>query len=124
MKILNVFMICVLYAAWTPPAVAADEAGQSMADMLAEMDHFPSAEEKATLSKIASDTGESEHLRTIAHAIARIEHQPTASDKKKLEAIVADDSATEAEKTLAGAVIRFEHKVSADDAAALEALSE
>jgi hypothetical protein len=88
------------------------------------MNHFPSDEQKTTLSDIAADEDVDQNLRTIAEVVAGIQHQPSDEDRQKLESIVADESASTEAKTLAGAVLRFEHKASAQDFAALETLTE
>jgi hypothetical protein len=123
MKPLFRFAIALLLAAGAP-ALADDQPAATMARILAGMNHFPSAEQKAELTGIAGDEAVDADLRAIAGAISSIEHKVGDKDRAKLQAILGDKSASEAEKTLAGAVIRFNHKVADDDAAALASLTD
>ena len=105
------------------PAMAADPAA-TMADILVGMNHYPTDEQKSTLSDIASDEGVDEHLRTIATAISDIEHRVTDADREKLKSIAANESASETEKKLADAALAFNHELPDEEAAALQALVE
>ncbi|MEQ8857980.1 MAG: hypothetical protein RIC56_04985 [Pseudomonadales bacterium] len=106
------------------PAFAAHHELPAVADILAQMNHFPSEAQQTTLVAIGQDESVDQDLRTIALAVAHIQHQVPDVYKTQLEAIVADADASDAEKTLAGAALRFNHKATAEDSAALMALTE
>lgn len=105
------------------PALGADGPAATLADILMDMNHFPSDAEKETLAGIAADDAVDDNLQAIAAAIAGIEHTPSASAQAELNGILASEAASPAQKTLAGAVLRFRHQVSVEDRSALEDLA-
>jgi hypothetical protein len=106
-------------------AVAAEtKAVQTMAGIVAGMNHFPSAADKATLTQIVDDKTTTADERTVAKALLNVQHKAAAADKAGLEAIVADAKATAGVKTIAGALLSLNHMASADDKAKLQALSQ
>lgn len=113
-----------LLLALAAPAFAAHHELPAVAGILAEMNHFPSEAQQATLVAIGQDEAVGQHLRTIALAVAHIQHQVPDAYQSQLQAIVADADAGDAEKTMAAAALRFNHKATAEDAAALLALTE
>lgn len=117
--------ICLLVLlAISPFSLAAPNAVPAMADILAELNHYPSAEQKDTLAAISEDEAVSEASRTIAQAIHNIEHKAKPDDMAKLTDILADATATAAEKQLATIVMELNHSASAEAKKALEALSQ
>ena len=123
MKIVTAAAFALLLASGVP-ALADEHIAPTLADMLVGMQHFPSAEQKATLGEIAADEQVDEDLRIIAGAISNIEHQVPEDEQPALQAIIDDDSAGEAAKTLARAALGFNHQLSAEDKEALLALGE
>jgi hypothetical protein len=106
-------------------AVAAEsKAVQTMAGIVAGLNHFPSAADKATLTTIVDDKATTADERTVAKALLNVQHKAAAGDKASLEAIVADTKATAGVKTLAGTLLSLNHMASADDKAKLQALSQ
>lgn len=108
-----------------PLALAADDgdaAVKTMAGILAGLNHFPSADQKAELQAIASDTNSSDATKTIAQAIHDMQHSVSAADKEKLQAIASDANASEGEKTLAEVLAGISHQPSAEAKAKLEKL--
>lgn len=100
-------------------AVAASNPTQVMAEMLMGINHFPSAEQKATLEAISQSESSSPAEKTIANAIHHLEHKAKPDDVAALSKIAAEKGTNEAEKALANIVMGFNHKV---DAAAKEQL--
>jgi hypothetical protein len=128
MKILTAAAVALMLG--VSPAWGAESAGApdrdavaTLAGILAGMHHFPTAEQKATLERIAGDGDVDKDLRIVAGAIDNVQHQVPDADRAALQAIVDDPSSSEAARTLAGAVLRFKHRVTEQDAAALSALS-
>jgi hypothetical protein len=121
MRVLIALAVALLLAAAT--AHGAGQPLATMAGIVADMEHFPSDEEKATLAEIAGDDAADPRIRVIAEAIANIEHRPGEADREKLDEILQDPTASVAMKLVAGAVLRFEHEAAEADVQALEALA-
>lgn len=98
-------------------ALAQADAPKSIANIVTNLSHLPSAEQKTTLMKIGSNKKNSAAIQTIANVVHNFQHSVTPEDKVKLEAIAADASATASEKELAVIVAGFNHNVT-DDAKA------
>ena len=107
----------------TPLSFADSDPIRAMAAIVAAINHYPSAEQKAQLNSIASDENNSQATRTIAKAIHNIAHQVAAEDAKALGEIAASEAATAAEKQLAGIVAGINHTVSAEAKKALEIMA-
>lgn len=106
-----------------PLSFADSDAIPAMAAIVINVNHYPSAEQKAQLNSIASDESNSQATRTIAKAIHNIAHKVTAEDAKALSEIAASESATAAEKQLAGIVAGINHTVSSEAKKALEVMA-
>ena len=105
------------------PSFAESNAISTMARILTELNHYPAAEQKATLAAISQDEANSDATRAIAEAIHNVEHKAKADDVAKLKVVSETESATEAEKQLAEIVMNLNHSVSAETKQALEALA-
>lgn len=105
------------------PSFAESNAIASMARILTELNHYPSAEQKATLEAISKDEANSDATRAIAEAIHNVEHKAKADDVTKLKIVSEIKSTTEAEKQLAEIVMNLNHSVSPETKKALEALA-
>jgi hypothetical protein len=103
---------------------AESKAVQTMAGILANLQHFPSAADKETLKGIAEDKAATANERTLATALSNVQHMAAAGDKPALEAIVADAKATNGAKTLASIILNVKHFPSADDKEKLKALGQ
>ncbi len=101
--------------------VFAEGAASTMASVLVNLNHFPSAADKAALAKIAADPASSADEKALAQVISRIAHQASSADKAALEAML-DGDAEEAVKTIAKAILATNHKPAAEDIAALKGL--
>ncbi len=135
MKILAAFAFSLLLSAVVPAAAdapggtgtapsGADRAtAAAMAQILLNMHHFPSDQQKSTLTQIAANEQVATDLRIIAGAISNIQHQVPDADRPALQAIVDDPSSSDAAKTLAGAALRFKHQAADQDTAALKGLA-
>lgn len=93
-------------------ALAQADAPKTIANIVTNLSHLPSAEQKATLMAISSNKKNSAAIQTIANVVHKFQHTVTAEDKAKLAAIAADTSTTAAEKELALIVASFNHTVS------------
>ena len=87
-------------------------ATKTIAGILANMNHFASDSEKATLMAIAADDGNNRGVRAIATAVSNIQHAATADDKEMMGRIMAADQAPAPVKSLAGVVAGFNHMAS------------
>jgi hypothetical protein len=113
-------LIAMLIAA-LPGLAFAGDATSTMAKILTELNHFPSAEHKASLTEIAASDA-SAVQKELAGIISRIAHQPGGDDKAALQRILAMDDAAPAAKTIAKAILNMNHRPQAEDLAALESL--
>lgn len=105
-----------------PVSFAESNAIATMARILTELNHYPSAEHKATLAAISKDEGNSEATRAIAEAIQNVEHSAKADDVAALKIVSETESTTAEEKQLAEIVMKLNHSVSPETKKALEAL--
>ncbi len=104
-------------------ALADDAAAtKTIAGVLAGLNHFPSADEKAALAAIASDEGNGMAVRALAGAVAGIQHAATAEGKAAMQQIVSSDMADAQAKALAEIVIGINHVPSAEAKATLQAM--
>lgn len=116
----NLLVLCSALVALM--AVASDTPVATMAEILEKLNHFPSAEEKATLKAIADDENNNEAVRTIATAIHDMQHKVGSEDAARLEVIVADENNDDDVRTLAKVALGVEHKPNADQVQALRSL--
>lgn len=103
---------------------AASDAVSTMASIVAELNHFPSAEQKETLASIKQNENNSEATRIIADAILNIEHKAKPEDVAELKQVAGNAAASEAEKQLAMIVMEINHTASAEAKQALQALAQ
>ena len=95
-------------------AIAGDENIKTMAQIMMNLNHYPSASEKETLREISLKSTDG-YEKTMATAMINLEHAATAEDKQKLNKILQDDAAPEEVKTLAKIIHDLNHKPSSDD---------
>ena len=100
----------------------AQDATKTIAGILANMNHFASDAEKATLMAIAADESNNRGVRAIATAVSNIQHAATAEDKEVMGRIMGADMAPAPVKSLAGVVAEFNHMASAEAKATLASL--
>lgn len=105
-----------------PCMAIADGAISTMASVLSELNHFPSATDKEALAGIVDDASSTSDEKTLALIISRIAHQASAEDKADLEKILEAEEASQAAKTIATAVLNTLHKLQSDDLQAVKAL--
>ena len=98
---------------------SASDATNTMAQIMIQLNHFPSAEDKNSLQAISANTTSSDAEKILAGIIGRIAHKPAAADVATLEVMSADSSAPEIQ-ILAQAILGTMHK---PDAASLKALN-
>lgn len=119
--VLSSLMLIGLGAA--PAALADDaEAAKTIAGILVGLNHFPSADDKATLAAIAEDDANGMAVRSLATAVAGIQHSASAEGKAALEQIVMSDMASAQTKSLAKIVLGINHVPSAEAKASLQAM--
>jgi|GEM_PF-1564069 len=82
---------------------------QTVARILLNLNHYPSAMEKEKLQAIAGNSENSKAIQTIAMAIHDMQHSVSAGDKGKLQAIIDSADASNSEKTLAEILIGITH---------------
>ena len=102
-------------------ALKGGSAMQTMANIMMNLNHFPSDSEKKALRKIAA-SGESEHIKTIANAMVNLQHKASSADKAKLKTVMNDTSAPQDVKVLAEIVHNLSHQPSGRDKNKLQAM--
>ena len=80
-KSLLLFILFIMLA--FPHFVFAGDNVKTMAQIMINLNHYPSDSEKDTLRQI-SLTSTSDHEKTIANAMINLQHAATDADKKKL----------------------------------------
>lgn len=115
-------LIVIASVTFGSQAMAGGETIGKMAEIMMNLNHFPSDSEKQTLREITLNSASSEQEKTIAQAMINLQHAATAEDKKKLSKIVSDDSAPQEVRTLAQIVRDLNHQPSAEDKKKLEDL--
>jgi hypothetical protein len=112
-------MTCI---AVTSLAAAESKAVQTMAGILANLNHFASDSEKATLKGIVEDKATPAPEKTIAQALINVQHTVSAADKPKLQALVSDKDTPASIKTLAEVILALNHTPSDAEKAKLKKL--
>ncbi|MCH7743639.1 MAG: hypothetical protein IIB71_13360 [Proteobacteria bacterium] len=105
-----------------PCTAAAEGAASTMASVLSELSHFPSATDKEALSGIVEDASSTADEKMLASIISRIAHKASDADKAKLEIILEAKETSQAARTIATAVLNINHKLQSDDLQAVKAL--
>ena len=103
-------------------AADTESAAKTIAGILANMNHFASDADKATLMAISADEENGMGVRLVATAVHNIQHAATAEDKETMAGVATNDRARESVKTLAGIVAEFNHMASAEAKATLQGL--
>lgn len=122
----NAVLSTIIVFATLPVAqlsIADDAAIGTMAEIMINLEHFPSESDKERLTEIVNSSDSSEAEIAVATAIANIRHQATAADKEKLNAIVADDSTPAELRDLASIVLNINHTLSASAIVKLEKIA-
>lgn len=123
-KLSGLLLLPVLIALFPQASLAQDADGalKQIADIVANLNHFPSDADKATLASISGNESYPVGLRGMASAVANINHAPTAEDKEVLAGIQANEAAPANAKELAGIIAGINHTASADAKARLAEL--
>ena len=93
-----------------------------MADIMINLEHFPTADEKKKLQSVLDSASSTDQEKIIANAIMHIQHSPTVEDKDKLQLIMDNTVATSTVNTLAKIVQGFSHGISKTDKRKLETI--
>lgn len=113
-KYLAATLLCLLtplaFSHAGDPAAKNSQSVSVLAQILSDLNHIPSAEQKAELQAIGDDASNSQAVRTIASAIHDMQHSVAAEDREKLQAIADDTSATTQEKELADILLDVLHQ--------------
>ena len=100
------------------------KAVQTMAGILANIQHVPSDADKQALAQITQDKATTPDERSVAQALMNVQHTAAAADKPSLEAIVNDAKASGSVKTLASVILGLHHFPSDSDKEKLRALTQ
>jgi hypothetical protein len=115
-------VLLVTCVAVTSVVAAESKAVQTMAGILAKLNHFASDAEKKSLKDIVDDKTATAPEKTVAQALINVQHTVSAADKPKLEALVADKATPESIKTLADVILHLTHTANDADKAKLKKL--
>ena len=113
MSISRMCLLCVMLFA-AQPVLAASALGE-MAGILVNLEHYPSAAEKAKLKDIVASKESSEQEKTIANALINLKHTANDADKAKLKQVQGDASLPTDVRNLAGIILNLNHTPSAAD---------
>lgn len=121
--LLNKVLLVAALGMFSQFALADNEsAAKSIAGVLVNFNHFPSAEEKVALQAISEDEGTGRAFRAVALAVHNMQHAATAEDKAIMAQIMTNDMAASEAKELAGIVAGINHMPSAEAKTALQAM--
>lgn len=121
--LLNKVLLVAAISMFSQFALADNEAAaKSIAGVLVNFNHFPSAEEKVTLHAISEDEDTGRAFRAVALAVHNMAHAASSEDKAIMAEIMVNDMAESVAKELAGIVAGINHMPSADAKAALQAM--
>ena len=112
--------LCPLIAAAQDEARV--EALREIAQIVASINHFPSAENKATLAEIEGNESFPQGIRMLAATVGNTSHAASAEGKQSMTMLQGNQRAPEQVKSLAEIIGRFNHMASEQDKAALLAL--
>jgi len=105
-------------------AVASESAVSAMAGMVMQLNHYPTATEKAALANITTDAKTTTGEKTLAGALMRMQHRVGGADSTALQHLSADSAAKKSERELADILLGIAHKASVGDIKRLKALRE
>lgn len=115
--------LCILTLAFVPClTMAAGHATATMASVLTELNHFPSAADKEALASIAEDASSTADEKLLAQIISRVAHQASTADKAELKKILETKEAPEAIRIIASAILNTNHRAQSEDLQALKTL--
>lgn len=104
-----------LFSQFALAQTGADTAAlKQIADIVANLNHFPSDADMITLENIMGKSDISQDILIIADTVANIEHSANEEGKGAMEAIQANSQASESAKVLAEVVGNLSHMASAD----------
>lgn len=115
--ILQKFLLIAVIGLFSQFSLAQDAnsaAVKQVADIVANLNHFPSDADKATLAAISGNTALAQGIRDMATAVSNIQHAATAEGKSAMAALAAADNTPERGKVLAGIIANINHTASAD----------
>lgn len=120
MKLKHVFgsLALISFLGISPMASADGDHGQAvktMAEIVSHLKHFPSADEKANLRKIADSSSSSPEEQALATALMNMQHSVSGPDRKRLQKIADNPSASKDAKALAHILLRLNHMPSNED---------
>jgi hypothetical protein len=123
----RLLIVCLMFIAAlvaARPAFAEEtKAVKTMATMLQTLNHFPNAEQKATLKTLADDKTTTASELVLVNAITNMMHSITPADKVKVDALIADKATTPGVKSIAMILSKFLHMASDADKTELKKLS-
>lgn len=98
------------------------EALREIAQIVASINHFPSAENKASLASIEGNESYPQGIRMLAATVANISHSANAEGKQSMTMLQSNQRAPDPVKSLAEIIGRFNHMASDQDKTTLQAL--
>jgi len=93
-----------------------------MADIMINLEHFPTEDEKQKLQSILDSDSSTDQEKIIANSIMNIQHSPNAEDQDKLQLIIDNTTVTSTVNTLARIVQSFSHGISKTDKRKLQTI--
>lgn len=110
---LTLFLTAAFILPFTPLALAEPTATQKMAQIVSQLNHWPSDNDKEILREISKKGNTAE--KTIANALMMMDHRVSSDDKAKLHMVIEDRSVPENTRELAKIVKSLNHRASAKE---------
>ena len=106
------------------PALAAESAAtETIAEVLLDLNHFPTDEDKRELEDLIAADTTTEEERALATALMNVEHKVQAGDREALQSILDDPQGTPTAKELAQILLDLNHRPSEDGKRKLKLLA-
>jgi len=105
------------------PAAANSKAVKTMAGILETVNHFPTEDQKKTLTALAAEPTTTAQEKVLIQAIVGMQHSVAAAEKPKVEAVAKDATASEGARSIATILGHFLHTANDADKATLKKLA-
>ena len=124
MKPLLFTLLSTILLLAAPLTFASESSLSTMAGVVMQLNHYPTAADKTSLAKIIADSKATAGEKMLAGALMRMQHRVGDADSRKLHSLSGDTTAAKAERELADILLGIAHKASAADMKRLHRLTE
>lgn len=106
-----------------PMAASAAGAVSDMANIVTNLNHYPTDADKKVLAAIVADADSTAEEKMLAGALMRMQHRVEGRDAEKLRSLASGKMATAQERELAEILLGITHRPSASDVKRLKMMA-